>query len=380
MEDQIINTGDPATDREIVDEMKSSCEAAGMSVQVTPHPGGGYRVQVAMPGAWTAAPQAGAPAQAASMPTPPAGAGELGGEEGAGLVAMARQGNLQETMDFLSQARAAGDWDEYTFMAGHVGAEAPRPLLDQAVTQAPNHPDLRVLRSAQGIKAAWDSRGTGTADTITDESADAMVNFLDIARRDLADAAGMDPPNPAPHAMMIEVATLHENMASSDGRAAFQQALQRHPANLKAFQNALRLSSQKWGGGHDEQLQVARLGLSRAAPGSDLFGCIFYAHMEIWFYKNRFDGDEDAAQAYLANPAVQAELNQVFDRWVTPQYRARRTSPPMLHLAACWYFMTSDIPRLKRAMAAINNVQVAHPWHYIGEPTVMYMEAWQLTL
>ena len=314
------------------------------------------------------------------MPVPPAGAAQLGGEEGARLLAAAQGGNLQETLNFLNQARSAADWDEYTFMAGHVGAEAPRPLLDQAATQAPNHPDLRVLRAAQGIKATWDARGTGTADTITDQGADAMVRYLDIARSDLADAAGMDPANPAPHAMMIEVATLHEDMERSDGQAAFQQALQRHPANLKAFHNALRLSSEKWGGSHEEQLQVARLGISRAAPGSNLLGCVFYAHTEIWFYMNRFDGDEEAAQAYLASPAVQAELNQAFDRWITPQYRARRTSPPMLHLAACWYYMTSDIARLKRAMTAINNVQVDHPWHYLGEPTVMYMQAWQLTL
>jgi len=375
--EQIIKTGDPATDKEVVEEMKRSYEAAGMSAQVTSLPGGGFKIVLGMPGV-PAAPAAPAAQGMAAMP--PTGAFELGGEEGAKLVSAARQGSLRETLAFLATARQAGDWDDYVFMVGHVGPEASRPLLDQAAAQAPRQAEPRLLRAANAVKAAWDARGTGTADTITDEGAGAMLDNLELARRDLAEAAGLDAASPAAPAMLVEVATLHEQMSREDGQAAFRQALQRHPTHLQAFRNALRLSSQKWGGTHNEQLQLARYGLSLAAPGSDLHGCIFFAQIEIWFYMNRFEGDEDGAQAYIANPAIQAELNQAFDRWVTPQYRARRVSPPMLHLAAFWYDLVGDLARLKRAIAATGQVQVPHPWHYLGEPTVMFMQALQKTM
>ena len=52
----------------------------------------------------------------------------------------------------------------------------------------------------------------------------------------------------------------------------------------------------------------------------------------------------------------------------------------MLHLAAFWYYMVKDVPRLKRVMAAINQIQVPHPWHYLGDATMMFTQAIQITM
>ena len=42
----------------------------------------------------------------------------------------------------------------------------------------------------------------------------------------------------------------------------------------------------------------------RSAAAPDLLGALFWAHLEIWFYKWAFEKNEPAAQAYLRDPAV----------------------------------------------------------------------------
>jgi hypothetical protein len=370
--EQEIRTGDPATDREAADEMKRSYEAAGMTVEVSPLPGGGFKIRAEM-----AQPQAFTTPQGQTVAMPVAGSYELGGALGVHLKMMAAQGDLRPLLEHMAEARAAGDWDEQAFMAELIGKECPRPVLDQACAQMPGAAEPRVVRAAHLLQRAWDARGTGTADTITDAGAGTMVQVLDLARRDLAEAAQADPYSPVPHAMMIEVATLHEGMSRQEAQAAFNWALERHPTDLLAFRNMLRLAAKKWGGSHEEALQVARLAASRAAPGNDVAGCLFHANIEIWFYHKQFEENEAAAAAYLADPQVRGELDRAFDAWLAPGYLARAVSPPQLHLTAFWYFLVGDLPRLKRAVAAINMVPVSHPWHYLGEPTMMWTTALQ---
>ena len=370
--EQEIRTGDPGTDREVVEEMRRSYEAAGLTVEVAPLPGGGFRIraEMAQPAAFTTP-------QGQTVAMPAAGTYELGGALGMHLKMSAMQGDLRPLFEHMAEARAAGDWDEQAFMAEVVGRECPLPVLDQACAQMPGVAEPRVARGAHLIKRAWDARGGGTADTITDEGAGTMVQVLEAARRDLAEAAQYDAYSPVPHALMIEVATLHESLSRKDGQAAFSYALERHPTDLLAFRNMLRLAAKKWGGSHEEALQVARMAVSRATPGSDLPGCLFNAHIEIWFCQKQFEGNEAAAGAYLANPEVRGELDRAFDAWLAAGYEARAVSPPQLHLAAFWYHLVGDQARLKRAVAAINMVPVSHPWHYLGEPTMMWMQALQ---
>ena len=174
--DQIISTGDAATDHEIVEEMRRSYAAAGMACDVQPNPGGGYRVHVQMPGETAAA-------ASVAAPVLPAGSAELGGDRGTQLRSAAQQGQWHAVVQTLQQIRSTGDWDEYSFMVEHVGESCDRSAIDRAVEQAPQVAELKLLRAAKAIHEAWEARGGGgTADTITEGAAQTMAAA--VGRRD----------------------------------------------------------------------------------------------------------------------------------------------------------------------------------------------------
>jgi hypothetical protein len=202
-----------------------------------------------------------------------------------------------------------------------------------------------------------------------------MAQEVELARQDLSAAAQIDPSSPLPHAFSIEVAMLHPQMPRQDGVAAFQQATARHPTNLLALRKMLRFAAKKWGGSHEEQVGIARWVASRAPLGSDALGALYYAHVEIWFYKKQIEGDLAAAKAYRTDSAIDAELGRLFDAWLCNDYRPGPFSPLALHPAACWYFMMQDAPRLSRVLAALGEVPHDYPWLYLGEPRRMLERA-----
>jgi len=375
MTEQTINTGDASTDQMIVDEMKRSYEEAGMGVEVVKAAGGGLVVRIKTPEVKTLSTPDG---QTFEMPKP--GVFELGGTEGHELIAQVQAGDLTGIRKLLQTTRAQSDWDDRAFMLDLVGRQCPGDLLASACAREPRAVDLLLLSGVYNLGQAWANRGGGTADEITDEGAEKMATCVQNAQRDLQNAAELDRADPTALARLIEVTMLSEGLPREAGARFFKEALARVPTHMDAYWRMVLFTAQKWGGSDDEQLAVARAAQKAAKPGSDLAACLFRAHIEVWFYKQRFEGDEEAAKAYLEHGEVRGELNRAFDAWVSPSYQSRRASIPYLHYAACWYFVTGDRARLKRAMGPINHVQAQAPWWWFGEPAILFGQAIQQSM
>src|SRR5262249_1585405 len=120
--------------------------------------------------------------------------------------------------------------------------------------------------------------------------------------------------------------------------------------------------------------------VAKAKAGSDVYACLFRAHLLVWQYAKAFEHNEAAAAAYMARPDVRAELGRAFGTWTAEPYRPRRASVAKLPCAAFWFFRTGDKPRLKKAMKGINNVVWPAPWSFEEGGTLLYTQAMQEAL
>ena len=375
--DQVINTGDAAMDRQIAEEIRAGMESGGMKATISPAPGGGLLIRAEMP---ASVPVTAAGGQAQAVAMPPAGSYELGGTDRASMQAALVTGDVQPLLGWLAAAKARGEWSDVISMTDLVAPAGAQAMLDAACQRSPQSPEARLVRSAFHLHRAWEARGSGTADTITDEGSAGMVQHAELARQDLLTVMKLDPASPAPYALFIEASLLHDRLSRTDGRRAFEEAIRRHATCIPAYRRMLLVSSEKWGGSHAEEAGVARAAASQAGACPDLLGCLFAAQIEIYHYKKYFEQDDNAAEAHLRNSTTLQELNRAFDAWLTPRYQPGRFSAAELHCAAAWYFLIQDRDHLRPVMQKINMVQCRSPWHLIGEPSTAFAMALQMSM
>jgi hypothetical protein len=113
----------------------------------------------------------------------------------------------------------------------------------------------------------------------------------------------------------------------------------------------MRLVSKRYFGSHTQALQAARIAAAQAERGSDLHGCLFEAHVDVWRTMREMEGD--GADAYLTSSWVRYELDSALESWLGGDYRARLGSGPALGAAAAWYLHAGDSDRLARVRTII---------------------------
>jgi hypothetical protein len=377
MSEQIINTGDAATDQQIAEEIRKGMEAGGLKAAIVTAPGGGLCVRAELPPAVKAV--AAAPTPGISMTALEPGAFELGGTEGYALKQRVLEGSFAELRKLLRETSARKDWEDRHFMTDIVIGSSLPGSLDEAVAREPNAADLRLLRGAYAVGRAWQARGTGTVDQITEAQWADAREWVNQAKVDLTQAASALPGDPTPLAFLMNGLIIFGEY-KNQLLGAYREALERAPDFSVPYWIMVNERSQKWGGSHRESLQVARDAASKARPGGDAHACLFRAHTLVWQYAKYFEGDEATATAYLTRPDVRDELARAFDAWVKEPYAPRRASVAKLHWPAFWFFRTGDKPRLKRAMAGINNIICETPWCYEEGGPLLYTQALQSIL
>ncbi len=253
------------------------------------------------------------------------------------LALDAQRGDIMPALNALVFARLEGRFDDRAFLASIVGPACPPEVLQRAGELMPRAPEPCILHAAHLL---------GRARSETE---------LCIAIAHLVSAARIDDADPTPHALRVGVA--HLLGAPTDGRIAFRDAVARDPLNHYAYRAMVRLLSQGYRGSHTEALQVARHASAIAPIGSDLHGCLFEAHVEVW--RSMRYGDESAAHAYLESEYVRHELDVAFDTWLADDYRPRLGSGPGLGAAALWYFQTGDEDRLHQVRTIIREAEAA---------------------
>jgi tetratricopeptide (TPR) repeat protein len=257
-------------------------------------------------------------------------------------------------------------WDVRAYYTTIYGDALPISCVDSWCEEKPDEADAHLLRGSCYIRHAWQARGSGTADTVSQRSAELFFERLTIAHDSLRRAAAMNPRDPTPWARLLVVA-MGLSASHEQARAYFQEAVKRDPEHWSAHINMHYLLTEKWGGSHEAMFSFAREVAQRAPLGSDLPILVLQSHVERWFYIYAFDGDSQAAQSYFLEAAHQQEALDAYMRSLgSSQHRNRRTTIFARHAAAFWFWKVRDRERLHRELSLIGDRIASDCWPYAG--------------
>ena len=240
------------------------------------------------------------------------------------------------------------------------------------IERTPRDPLPYLVRAFFHTEAAWEARGRGRADGVTDDGWRKFREHMTATVPDLERAAELEPSDPTPHYIWMGAAPgIHELDAA---RAAmlrhYEAVLARAPDHYPAHRRASFYLSERWYGSHAESLDVARRAAKDAPDGSELPILILMAHETVRAYLFFFDRNEERAIAYTRDPQVLLEVDSAYARSLGS--RAHRPTDLTMyrrHEAALWFWSTGDKDRARVELEQLGDLfdPDDDPWHISTE-------------
>ena len=192
-----------------------------------------------------------------------------------------------------------------------------------------------ALEGGHARETAWDRRGRGYASEVDAVGWTGFEENLVVAREALIQATELQPDFPEPYSALIQVAMGGEVQGDESPRYWFDRATAAQPDWFPALRRMMWALRPRWGGSHQEMLD---LGLERLALNrfdTDIPGSFWYALEQI----ERDEKDPD--RRIWLDPKVQDGLDRYFDGLVEaaplrghpefiPFYRTRQAATAYL--------------------------------------------------
>lgn len=265
------------------------------------------------------------------------------------LISQVQGGRFEGLRDYLSRTRSNGDWQDRLHVLPRVAPKVSIDALDSACAIEPEAADLLVTRCAYYCELAKTTRGTGTADQVSGARFQNSAECVKAALSDMSNSTKLDDQDPTAYTLVLQPLTIFSQ--SDLQQKAFGKATAIAPDLVPAHFALISALSKRWGGSHEGSLSLARRAMTKAAPGSDMAACLFWAHTLVRTHFVHFDKDIQSAKRYALKSEVASELNAALDTWLVPSFIARRSSIPFLNKASEWYRAVMDLDRLKRVIA-----------------------------
>jgi hypothetical protein len=219
-----------------------------------------------------------------------------------------------------------------------------------------------VIHAQMLTKAAWDARGSGWTDTVTADGWRLFYERLRLAEASAFAAVRIDPTSPYPWTVLI-VTGMGLEIPNEERVLRYEQAALRSRGFVGAASAILSATSERWGGGKDEGLHLARLLAADAADGSLFAALVVFAAINAIT-----DPRADASVA----PPLRSEVVAAADRSVfDPQFPWRSLSVPHIFVANHVAFALALCGETDRAAAVLELLAgrfTTGPWSMRGEP------------
>lgn len=265
------------------------------------------------------------------------------------IIDQLQAGRFEGLRNYLSRTHASGDWQDRLYVLEQVAPKASIDALNGACNAEPQAVDLLLIRCAHFAELSKTMRGTGTADQVGNARFQNSAACIKAALSDMTKSAELDNQDPTACTLLLKPLTIFSQAELQ--QQLFAKATAVAPDLVPAFFALTTALSERWGGSHKASVDFARAAIAKAAPGSDIFSCLFWAHTLVRTHYVNFDKDVRAAKLYATNPDVMHELNAALDSWLSPPYAPRRSSIPFLRHASEWYRAVMDVDRQKRVIA-----------------------------
>ena len=121
------------------------------------------------------------------------------------------------------------------------------------------------------VTYAWDARGAGFANTVTDGQWELFHQRLSYAAQAFQNGWTLDPSDSAAPRNMLSV-VMGESMGEDAANACFKRAVMAEPENLFNYDQRLNMLLPRWGGSRERVLELGRQCLKKAQADKGKFG------------------------------------------------------------------------------------------------------------
>ena len=261
-----------------------------------------------------------------------------------------------------------GRWDDRMYVCRLFEDNLDRDALTHAARAEPANPVPYLLRGFQAHAWAWKARGHGSADQVAGKDWNRFGERMDLAEKDLLQAAALDPVDPTPYAALVAVGC-HLDRGDRVVRDHLDQALARDPEHYGALAHYLNyVTAPHWGGSAEQCVGFARRAAAGAPPGSARPMLVLLAHYYVFHHEHAF-GDRKRGDAHVANPEVQREVVAAYHASIGHgAHRIARRTTELRNLAAWWFYMIRDRERCAAQLAHIGDAFTDAYWQRLGPP------------
>ncbi|HHS92670.1 MAG TPA: hypothetical protein ENK82_04935 [Campylobacterales bacterium] len=188
---------------------------------------------------------------------------------------------------------------------------------------------------------AWETRGTGIANTVGQKNYANFYERLRYAKSDLKIAHQLAPLEQTYWAELYNIAK-HFNSDEADELEAKLLKLIRENAMQNTFclRRVANMKQARWGGSHQESLAWAREVISVSDYGNPIKIMLLEALLEQYDYILTQDRDEERAKRFLEEVAIQDEVNEYFEELLAINNEKINTT------LLFWYEKVGDEERL----------------------------------
>jgi hypothetical protein len=279
----------------------------------------------------------------------------LGGIEVATFEGQLAENNPNDLFQVITAARD-GQWAKRSYLCAEMAASIPEGVFDSWLKLDPNQQLLQLLLGYRRVDEAGNTRGTGTASTVTADRTARMKVLAAEASEAFARASAIDQADPTPWIGRIAAERyIQAPDVKARSRAHFAEAIRRDPESAAAMRAILGILAPYWWGKNGEGLAEARALAAGAPLGSVRPMAIFRAHRDEWHHKRHWGQPEEAA-AYFRSPAVIAELRAAYAASIgSPAYRPAFDAALLWNDAAFCFYLAGEKAAVRYELARIGD-------------------------
>jgi hypothetical protein len=268
-----------------------------------------------------------------------------------------------------------GQWDKRAF---YVDLASEFLINTQFVDEFADDALGNLLRGSIAIHLAWKARGSGMAETVTEDGRVGFFKYLDIAAKCLLRAAEQDKEDPTPLAFLQTVAMglqLDREVAVS----WLNEAVKRDPYNQQAHNRHLYLLTEKWGGSHEEMFTFARATIKKLPPETTLNSILYHAFFERVSYFYGFEKNPEGVREWIRDPSLREEALTHYQKTLQHRKKIEQASDYWPHnLALWWFYLVNNAEVTRQETKKIGPNVTKYPWEIYQDPAGVAYKAMQL--
>lgn len=254
----------------------------------------------------------------------------------------------------------------YFVLMNLVSARRGEPIAMRAWREAcPEDANAYLLEGVGCIYWAWDARGSGFADTVSEEAAQVFMQRLAVADRLLEAACALAPRDPLPLAERLVIDRAVGRV--DEARDRLERIQQLDPRNFLGHLEFFDLIKAKWQGSDEQMFEFARTIRQRHPGDGNMAIFIALAHEEV-INMALAQGDVGAAKAVTLDRDARDEVARAFDETFatletgTPSFRPDALTPMAANLMLGTLWSIDHRGRARALIRWLDGRYTPSPW------------------